>query len=153
MDKFNYYTNEDLLKGVNKIARQMVNQQLTPDIVVGVLRGGVIPAVYLSHWFSCPMMAIEWSTRDNAVGQSIDDKIIQDVKMNKTVLIVDDICDSGLTLRQIYDYINERAYPEMLKSAVLHYNIGQDVFEPDFYHLEINKVEDPRWVVYEWEDV
>ena len=38
-----------------------------------------------------------------------------------------------------------------LKVACLHYNIGQDLFDPDFYQFEINKDEDPRWIIYPWE--
>lgn len=151
--KFNFYTNKDLVKGVNKIARQAVTDNFIPEIVIGIMRGGMAPAIYLSHWFDCQMCSIEWSTRDQAVGQKIDAKIYEYIDQGKNVLIVDDICDSGLTLQQIFSNINQGKLKENVKSAVLHYNVGQDVFDPDYYHLEINKLEDSRWVVYPWEDL
>ncbi len=159
----NYYTNEDLEKGVQVLARLMTIDNWRPDLVVGVLRGGVIPAVYLSHWFDCPMMSIEWSTRDSAVGKDIDYRLVERLVSGQKVLLVDDICDSGLTLDEVvanmkkmakeFTVSKEDKKPLNLKSACLHYNIGQDTFEPDYCHIEMNKHEDPRWVVYPWEDM
>ncbi len=161
--KHNYYTNKDLEKGIQVLARQMTIDNWRPDLVVGVLRGGVIPAVYLSHWFECTMMSIEWSTRDNAVGKDIDYRLVERLVRGEKILIVDDICDSGLTLDEVVTNMHRMSKeftiakkdrkPLDLKSACLHYNIGQDMFEPDYYHIEINKNEDPRWIIYEWENV
>lgn len=156
----NYYSNEDLKNGIYSIARQMTLDNWRPSLIVGVLRGGIVPAVYLSHWYECPMLAIEWSTRDNAVGQSLEDlRIIKELIKGNSVLLVDDICDSGLTLKEIEDVLKEQYNKSKskkkkifdLKVACLHYNIAQDLFDPNYYHLEINKNDDPRWIVYEWE--
>lgn len=157
---YNIYTCEDLDKGINEIARQMVLKRWRPDHIVGVLRGGIIPAVYLSHWFNCNMSAISWSTRD---GKVIGDDGIKAVTNllsdNKKVLLVDDICDSGLTLEQIVNELGkkltkskrEKMSKNNLKVACLHYNVGQDLYDPDFYQFEMNKDEDPRWIQYPWE--
>jgi len=154
--KYSYYTNIDLTKGIHKLARAVTVDKFKPDLIVGVLRGGIIPAVYLSHWFGCPLASTNWSTRDDAVlnNETIDDMVFEVIAKNKKVLLVDDICDSGLTLKQIFENIKDKTnIHKNLKSAVLHYNMGQDTFEPDYYHLEINNEDDPQWVVYPWEDV
>lgn len=157
---YKHYTNDDLDKGINIIARQLVLKRWRPDHIVGVLRGGIIPAVYLSHWFNCNMSAINWSTRDGKVvgddGIKIAVNLLAD---NKKVLLVDDICDTGSTLEQIVDEISkkltkskrEKMTKNNLKIACLHHNIGQDLYDPDFYQIEINKDEDPRWIKYPWE--
>ena len=162
MTKKIYYTNNDLDRGVRSIAIKMFRSPWRPDFIIGILRGGVIPAVYLSHWVDVPMMAIEWSNRDNAVGQNIDDsEIIKRVSQGQKVLVVDDICDTGVTFRKVateltsiwhYNHTKGLNHVDM-KTACLHYNIGQSTFEPDYYHLEIDKTEDPCWIVYPWEDV
>lgn len=158
--EYNRYTYYDLDNGVNEIARQMVLKKWRPDHIVGVLRGGIIPAVYLSHWFDCNMSAINWSTRDGKVIGNDGIKVAVDLLTNnKKVLLVDDICDTGLTLEQIVNQIGakltkskrEKMIKNNLKVACLHHNIGQDLFDPDFYQFEINKDEDPRWIFYPWE--
>lgn len=156
--KYNYYSNKDLERGIEIIARQITLSKWKPDLIAGILRGGIIPAVYLSHWFEVPMVAIEWSTRDTVVGRSLDEKVLGEMIKDKNVLIVDDICDSGLTLEQVVNEIENLYYRKNdtriklnMKSAALHYNIGQDTFIPDFYHEEINKEEDARWISYPWE--
>lgn len=154
--KYSYYTNSDLTVGIQKIARAVTLDDFKPQLIVGVLRGGIIPAVYLSHWFGCSLASTSWTTRDDAVvnNGTIDDAVYEAIASNKHVLLVDDICDSGLTLKQIFENIKEKTELHAnLKSAVLHYNIGQDTFEPDYCHLEINNEDDPSWVVYPWEDV
>jgi len=155
----NFYTNADLREGIFSLARQMVLDDWKPDLIVGVLRGGSIPAVYLSHWYRCPMMTIEWSTRDNAVGQNLGE-LGKEIIAGRSVLMVDDICDSGLTLKEIDDVLKEQYTKSKsrkkngfnMRVACLHYNIAQDLFDPDYHHLEINKDDDPRWIVYEWEN-
>lgn len=154
--KYSYYTNKDLTEGIHKLARAVTIDDFKPQLIVGVLRGGIIPAVYLSHWFGCSLASTSWTTRDDAVvnNETIDDEVYEAIASNKHVLLIDDICDSGLTLKQIFENIKEKTeLHRNLKSAVLHYNIGQDAFEPDYYHLEINNEDDPSWVVYPWEDV
>ena len=157
----NYYSNEDLRNGIYSLARQMTLDNWRPDLIVGVLRGGAIPAIYLSHWYQCPMLAVEWSTRDNAVGQNLDDlRIVKELIKGNSVLLVDDICDSGLTLKEIEDQLKEQYNKSKskkkktfdLKVACLHYNKAQDLFAPDYAHIIMNKDEDPRWIVYDWEN-
>lgn len=155
-----HYTNNDLGIGVSVLARKMALDDFKPEVIVGVLRGGIIPAVYLSHWYECKLYSVAWSTRDGMVGNEVNEEIISAIIEDKKVLVVDDICDSGLTLQQLYERINNTVYIKSLmadgvmdnvKTAVLHYNIGQDVFDPDYFHIEINKLEDPSWIVYPWE--
>jgi hypoxanthine phosphoribosyltransferase len=117
----------------------------------------VIPAVHLSHWWEVKMISIPWTTRDGMTSETKDIKPIVDLLLErKQILLVDDICDSGKTFDQIFraakDQVGQVNYDDnSLKSAALHYNVGQDVFDPDYYHVEINKTEDPSWIIYPWE--
>lgn len=155
-----YYSNQELENGIQNIARQIVLDNWKPDCIAGILRGGIIPAVYLSHWFNIPMIAIEWSTRDEVVGKSLNEKIMTKLYDGQKILLVDDICDSGLTLEQVANEIENMYYNDNdstnklnMKSACLHYNISQTLFEPNYYHIEINREEDSRWIIYPWENM
>ena len=96
--------------------------------IYGLQRGGLIPAVMLSHQLGIPM----------AKGD-----------IGPDTLIVDDICDSGETLdRLVKKYQTLYSFPFNLKTAVLHYKPHTSCFEPTFYSEKWNK---DVWLVYPWE--
>ena len=101
------------------LANKIIKSGLEFDSVYGLPRGGLIPAVILSHKLGIPY--------DN-FGE---------------VLVVDDICDSGETLRPFTDpYIKST-------TAVLHYKPHTSTIKPDFYAVE--SISD-EWIVYPWEE-
>ena len=141
-----YYTYDELIKGINVITRKITLSNWRPDVVIGILRGGLIPATHLSHWFSCPLKSFEYP---DCLKNSFLKKTL---KKNKNILLVDDICDSGHTLVQVSEFLDENVSSRTkIRTTVLHYNIGQDIFAVDYYHKEINNVEESRWVIYPWE--
>ncbi len=92
------------------------------DTIFGLPRGGLIPAVMLSH----------------KTGISYFDVFRFSIPGNGRVLVVDDICDSGKTLQHL-EY----------KTAVLHYKPHTSIIEPTFYAC---KFESDDWIVYPWEN-
>lgn len=83
--------------------------------ITGIERGGLVPAVMISHRLSIPYVT----------------------KINKDTLVIDDICDTGETLKNLV-----AGY-----TATLHYK-PTAAFTPDFYSKEIK---DSTWIVYPWE--
>lgn len=122
------------------------------DVVVGIARGGLIPAVEISHHLEKPLVPLVWQTRDGVPPEEIPGDIAKAI-FRKRVLLVDDICDSGETYAQVYDAImgdfNQLALS--LTSCCLHYNKGETLFRPDIWAVEINKNINPVWLVYPWE--
>ena len=112
------------------------------DAIIGVQRGGLIPAVLLSHKLNMPMHTIQFSLRDL--------KQVGDIDLPKkgTYLVVDDINDTGETFSQLQDKFNQDGLT--VKYAVLHNNVPSK-FTVDHYALEIDKSKDPAWIVYPWE--
>ncbi len=56
MFKKYYYSWKECLIDIQTIARQVSLSDFAPDVIVGVSRGGLVPAVALSHWFKLPMV-------------------------------------------------------------------------------------------------
>ena len=83
---------------------------VAPDYVVGLSRGGLVPAVCLSHKFGVPLIPLKWSTRD-FVEKDEDtlQKLIDLADSKKRLLIVDDIFDTGETFMKISE-VFERNY-------------------------------------------
>lgn len=161
-----YYTTEQMRHDLHTIVRQAAFEGFKPDVIVGLARGGLQPALMLSHYYDAALVTLNVSLRDNKVDHGHDslDTLKSDVMLGKQILIVDDICDSGKTLRVVWDsmglaqkgspdeILNEMAGLGQVRSAVLWNNPGQDVFDPDYVGREINRHEDERWIIFPFED-
>jgi len=119
--------------------------------IMGVSRGGLIPAVHLSHALSLPLAVTSYSAPEgNGSGQMKkftwqDDKHVN-IDRSSEVLIVDDIADTGFTMRHIVE--NMESYAGLVQSAVLHLK-PESVFYPDFVAEELK--ENAPWIQYPWE--
>lgn len=82
--------------------------------ITGIERGGLIPAVMISHKLNIPYVT----------------------KINRHTLVVDDICDTGETLKKTVAGF----------TATLHYK-KTAIFTPNFYSKEVGT----EWIVYPWE--
>lgn len=145
-----------------------------PDYILGIARGGLVPAVYLSHRLKLPMLSVRISLRDHSHTDDLE-VVANKLRQGKRILVIDDICDSGDTLRLIQDLLLDMVEegepaPEWaeqmfdhtptapsyavshFKSAVLIHNLGQELYTPDFLGRSINKSEEDRWVVFPWEE-
>lgn len=132
-----YFLNESQVKEyAADLIRQMGVDGYKPDIVIGLTRGGLVPANLISQYFNVPMIA---------VNKNLD--IPQSEILNKKVLVVDDINDTGETLTQV----NNLLFDVFVKYATLVTNLPSP-FEVDYSAKEINKVEDPSWIVFPWEN-
>ena len=79
----------------------MALENYYPKIVVGIKRGGLVPAVALSHKLRVPCEVLDWQTRDG-FDQIVSDKIRELYeKHTSNILVVDDIVDSGKTLKEV----------------------------------------------------
>lgn len=106
--------------------------------VVGLARGGVVPAIMLSHQLGIKFESVTWQTRDGGL-QEIGR--LNNIINREKVLIVDDICDSGLTLTQV-----KANHPDA-DVAVLATKVDTklvDFVGRTYYN-------DERWVVFPWE--
>jgi uncharacterized protein len=103
---------------INVLVEDLCNTIATSGVqvksITGIKRGGLIPAVMVSHKLNIPYVD----------------------RINKDTLVVDDICDTGETLK------NSIA----MYTATLHYKPTAG-FTPDFYAKEVGT----EWIVYPWE--
>ena len=105
-----YLTWEDIENQVTNLAEQISKSQENIIAIYGLPRGGLIPAVMLSHRLGLPLVS----------------------KPTKGTLIVDDICDSGETFIKL-----SRKYPTNYL-ACLHLKPHTSNFIPDIYAETFN---------------
>ncbi|MEM4809810.1 MAG: phosphoribosyltransferase family protein, partial [Desulfurococcaceae archaeon] len=63
------------------------------------------------------------------------------------ILVVDDIVDTGETLKLARDYIRENWRPNEVKTAALQWISPVAKFKPDYYYIEITEW---TWFQYPW---
>lgn len=148
-----------------ELARQIQKDQFYPDYIVGLTRGGLIPATMLSHYLECPMHSLNVSLRDSEFGPESNLWMAEDAfghhSAPKKILIVDDINDSGATINWIKEDWQSGCFPDgerwkttwhnTVKFAVLTDNISSAA-EVDYCANEVNKAEEDVWIVYPWEN-
>lgn len=167
--------NDSELKNlVSKVCRDIIIAKWRPDYVVGLTRGGLIPAVMISHYFNVPMHSLGVSLRDSGIGPESNLWMAEDAlgpqsknrlaeDSCKNILIVDDINDTGATFNWIMQDWKSGCYPHdpswdevwnsNVKFAVIVDNLASkcDV-KMDFVGKEINKAENDVWVDFPWEE-
>jgi hypoxanthine phosphoribosyltransferase len=120
----------------------------SPNVLVGISRGGLVPVRLLSDYLGNPNVAIIKIEFYLGVGKTkgrpeIVHPISTDVK-GKKVLIVDDVADSGRSLVDAKKYIEKLGAKEV-RVAILHIK-PSSIFKPDYFIGETD-----AWIVYPWE--
>ena len=147
-----------------------------PNYIVGITRGGNIPATIISNMTGIRCETLKVSLRDDdsesesnrwmaedALGYN-DGTQITASPLYKNILIVDDINDTGATFNWIVEDWQSSCYPdddhwrniwcENVRFAVITDNLASDFkFKVHYSCHEVNKVEKDVWLVYPWENV
>lgn len=132
-------------KDVNSLIRTIVLDKFTPEVIVGISRGGLTPGVMLSHWFQKPFKSIKAAIRDFPEWEDYLPR-----KSDKRILIVDDICDSGKTFQKISNHINKNNNNADIRFASLWWN-NECNFKPYYYVRECAKDSEGIWIHFPWE--
>ena len=153
--------NEAVKNLTSKICREIVGSGWRPDYVVGLTRGGLSPAVMISHWFNVPCETLKVSLREGGEPES-NLWMAEDARAGRNILIVDDINDTGATIdwilkdwpSGIHDQEGwNRIWNGNVRFAVLVDNQASNCERGmDYVGMEINKAEDDAWVDFPWED-
>jgi xanthine phosphoribosyltransferase len=143
-----FYSWSDFDNDIDILANYINTNQWIPDYIVGVKRGGLVPAIKLSHVFNKPLIMMSCQLRDNK-DKEVRLYEVEQLPKDKNVLIVDDICDSGATFKTIIDRLLVEGFSN-IKTCSLIYNFAQD-FRVDYCAREIDRFHDTRWIVFPWE--
>jgi hypoxanthine phosphoribosyltransferase len=119
---------DDIKNVVDKVVEKIGNLEKKPYSLYGVPRGGLIPATWISH-------------KTGINYQQINSTQISKMADLSHILIIDDICDSGKTVKEIREN-----YPKV-KVACLYYKETASE-KPDIY----GKIVGDEWLVFPWEE-
>ena len=124
--------------------RQVKNFEF--DHVVGIYRGSLPMAVHISNVFDVPMSIIGLQTRD---GDDKEPYMIKDIDHihqgfpGKKILIVDDIYDTGLTMKKVIRYLTPYSVDRILGFCLFG--------KKNNFNISYANEHDGSWIVFPWE--
>ena len=129
-----------------ELAQQIVNSGWKPDLIVAIARGGLIPA---------GTMNLEFYT---GLGETLDEPQVLPPLMDvsaldgKKVLVVDDVADSGKTLKKVMELIDEdglsldgKTHAKVDARSVVIYKKPVSIIEPDYIWRKT-----ALWINFPW---
>ena len=131
-------TYDEVIEHCNELSEKLI--QYSPTLIVGIARGGLVPAVHLSHALSLPMQTLLWQTRDDS-NQEHNPAIAKAIAEGEVVVFVDDINDTGTTFTQIKEY-----YKAGITACIMEKK--QSKFRCD---LTGGLTDTERWIEFPWE--
>jgi hypoxanthine phosphoribosyltransferase len=135
----------------NEVIEQ-IRQEFSPDWVVGIGSGGLLPAVLISKGLNTPDMTTLFVSSYHGREQS--NVVVArwpDVDLTgRSVLVVDDIASSGNTLKAVVDAIRVRYHPQRILTATLVINADRCQYRPDFFAKALRRNPDD-WIVFPWD--
>jgi hypoxanthine phosphoribosyltransferase len=125
----------------------MCDKHYKPDVIIGLLRGGIIPARIFADFFNVKMDFFALDVKLYTGINERDKKPVirhfdEDIK-GKKILIVDDIWDSGTTMKAVLEYLKN----EDIQTVTLYWKETAD--QKPTYYSYVAKEE--QWIVFPWE--
>jgi len=159
MDDKVYISANDLLVDSFRLAQKIYDSGFRPDFIIGVWRGGAPVGIAIQEYLEyvgihTDHIAIRTSSyyginkQDKTVRVHGLDYIIDNVNAEHQVLLVDDVFDSGRSIRAIFEKLRARArrnMPETMRVATPWYKPAKNVTDitPDYYVHETD-----AWLVF-----
>jgi len=146
--EFEVPTWDEIYEMLLNLAEKIQKDKFRPDLIVGICRGGWPPARVMSDLLGNPKMAnisVEFyvDVAETKSKPMLTQPVSVPVK-GKKVLIMDDVADTGKTLKVVKEHLFSRGAEEV-KIATIYYKPWSTVI-PDYYEKETR-----RWVVFPWE--
>ena len=131
-----------------ELADKIRKNDFKPDVIVGVCRGGWTPARVLSDLLGNSNLAnvraeFYLGVAETKSEPTLTQPISVNVKGKKT-LIVDEVADTGKSLKLVKDHIVKEGAAEV-KIATVYYK-PWSIVKPDYFERETSD-----WIVFPWE--
>ena len=143
---------DEMRSECEKLGDEIIKSGYHADIIIAVARGGLVPAMNLSDILGVKDLASirveHWGKTAEKDTEAIIKYGINADLSGRNVLIVDDVSDTGESLKAACEYI-KKLNPKEVKVAVIHY-VTTSKFKPDFYAEVVDRTDEFIWIVYPW---
>lgn len=147
------FTHDEFLQAIADLAPRLSGDDWSAQLLVGVGRGGLTPAVFLSHATGLPMVSIDFSTPIPEFNANLIETLARRTRDGEQMLFVEDINDSGQTIAAIRAQLAAAgADAACVRFAVLLDN-SVSAQRIDYAWRTIDRTVTKDWFVFPWEAV
>ena len=137
-----------------ELATQVYTSGWIPDIVLGVWRGGSLPAIVIHEYLkykgydvvSNVMMTQSYvgvGKQSNEVKLDVSDDVVNNLRKAERVLVVDDVVDSGTTMEAICAHFAQCNIEADVKIASVFYKPETASMNPHYYVHQTD-----QWIIF-----
>ena len=132
-------------------AAVLADRDWRPSFLIGVGRGGLVPAVYLSHATGLPTLSCDLSSQVKDFADDVLVRLAERSRAGETLLFIDDINDSGRTIGLLRTRLAAAgAVPGSIRLATLIDN-SVSAERVEYSARSIDRTGDKSWFVFPWE--
>ncbi len=130
------------------LANKIQGDGYKPDVIIGIARGGLVPARILSDFLETPELAIIQIEYYVSIAQTRQEPILKRSLhtqiTDKKALLVDDVSDTGKSLQLAKNHLQQQGAKE-IKTATL-YAKPETITKPDYCEKQTS-----HWIVFPWD--
>ena len=135
-------------RSILELSVEIEKSNFKPDIIVGMARGGWIPARIISDCLGNPNLAnVSVEFYENLGETKSKPMIKQPISVsvrNKKILLVDDVVDTGKSVKLVETHLRNKG-ASTIKIASVYYKPWSIVI-PEYYQKETQ-----LWIIFPWE--
>lgn len=143
-------TIEEIYRYIADIAKKIKERKIDIDLIIGISRGGLVPARFLSDFLLIPDIKIVSAGFYLGPKQRMERPVIYspitESLHNKTILLVDDVADTGETIIEVEKHLKEKGAKKIYIAVI--YIKPWNKARIDFYVRETT-----AWIIFPWERV
>ncbi len=153
MPVFTPISQQRFVDHVMVLAARITADDWVPSYLIGIGRGGLVPATFLSHACGLPMLSVDYSSKVEEFADGALARLAARTRGGDKLLFVDDINDTGGTISRLRSILAEQgAVAGSIRFATLIDNSRSA--ERVEYHADIiDRAVTKDWFVFPWEAV
>ncbi|MBA17535.1 MAG: phosphoribosyltransferase [Sphingomonas sp.] len=154
MPVFTAIPHEEFVAHVHRLAQAIADDSAwEPSFLIGIGRGGLAPAVYLSHATGRPMLSVDHSSKVPDFADAPLERLAARTTSGERLLFVDDINDTGGTIAKLRAALAAAgAIADNVRFATLIDNSGSSQ-RVEYRARTIDRAVTKDWFVFPWEAV
>ena len=144
----------EFVAAIHILAAKLVEDtEWKPDYIIGIGRGGLVPAVFLSHAIGLPTLSVDYSIQVKDFADEPLVKLAARTREGERLLFLDDINDSGRTITHLRGALAAAGAVEgAVRFAMLIDNLSS-AERIEYSARVIDRAVTKDWFVFPWEAV